>query len=106
MAAHPLYPLSPTEFQSTAAILRRDQGVTDSWRFASIELKEPAKADVKAWRPGDTVPRRSFSVLLDRQTNQTYEAVVDLLADRVDSWTYRPGVCPNFTLDEALPTPH
>jgi primary-amine oxidase len=100
MAAHPLDPLSPTEFQSTAAILRRDQGVTDSWRFASIELKEPAKADVKAWRPGDTVPRRSFSVLLDRQTNQTYEAVVDLLADRVDSWTYRPGVCPNFTLDE------
>ncbi len=100
MAAHPLDPLSPTEFQSTAAILRRDQGVTDSWRFTSIELKEPAKADVKAWRPGDTVPRRSFSVLLDRQTNQTYEAVVDLLADRVDSWTHRPGVCPNFTLDE------
>ena len=53
MAAHPLDPLSPTEFQSTAAILRRDQGVTDSWRFTSIELKEPAKADVKAWRPGD-----------------------------------------------------
>ena len=100
MAAHPLDPLSPTEFQSTAAILRRDQGVTDSWRFASIELKEPTKADVKTWRPGDAVPRRSFSVLWDRQTNQTYEAVVDLLADRVDSWTHQPGVCPNFTLDE------
>ena len=42
MAVHPLDPLSPTEFQTTAAILRRDQGVTDSWRFASIELKEPA----------------------------------------------------------------
>jgi primary-amine oxidase len=100
MAPHPLDPLSPTEFQSTAAILRRDQGVTDSWRFASIELKEPAKADVKAWRPGEPVPRRSFSVLWDRQTNQTYEAVVDLLGDRVDSWTHQPGVCPNFTLDE------
>ena len=57
MVAHPLDPLSPTEFQSTAAILRRDQGVTDSWRFASIELKEPAKADVKAWKPGDPVPQ-------------------------------------------------
>ena len=44
MVAHPLDPLSPTEFQNTAAILRRDRGVTDSWRFASIELKEPAKA--------------------------------------------------------------
>jgi primary-amine oxidase len=100
MAAHPLDPLSATEFQSTAAILRRDQGITDSWRFASIELKEPAKADVKAWRPGDAVPRRSLSVLFDRQTNQTYEAVVDLVGDRVDSWTHKPGACPNFTLDE------
>jgi len=100
MVAHPLDPLSPTEFQSTAAILRRDQDVTDFWRFASIELKEPAKADVKAWRPGDAVPRRSLSVLWNRQTNQTYEAVVDLVADRVDSWIHRPGVCPNFTIDE------
>jgi primary-amine oxidase len=100
MVAHPLDPLSPTEFQSTAAILRRDQGVTDSWRFASIELKEPAKADVKAWRPGDALPRRSLSVLWNRQTNQTYEAVVNLVADRVDSWIHRPGVCPNFTIDE------
>jgi primary-amine oxidase len=100
MVAHPLDPLSATEFQSTAAILRRDQGITDSWRFASIELKEPAKADVKAWRPGDAVPRRSLSVLFDRETNQTYEAVVDLVGDRVDSWTHKPGACPNFTLDE------
>jgi len=100
MAAHPLDPLSPTEFQSTAAILRRDQGVTDSWRFASIELKEPAKADVKTWKAGDAVPRRALAVLWDTQTNQTYEAVVDLVGDRVDSWTHQPGVCPNFTVDE------
>jgi len=100
MVAHPLDPLSATEFQNTASILRRDQGITDSWRFASIELKEPAKADVKAWRPGDAVPRRSLSVLLDRETNQAYEAVVDLVGDRVDSWTHKPGACPNFTLDE------
>jgi primary-amine oxidase len=100
MAAHPLDPLSPTEFQSTAAILRRGQGITDSWRFASIELKEPAKAEVKAWSPGDAVPRRSLSVLWNKETNQTYEAVVDLVGDRLDSWTHRPGVCPNFTVDE------
>jgi primary-amine oxidase len=100
MVAHPLDPLSATEFQSTAAILRRDQELTDSWRFASIELKEPAKTEIKAWKPPDAVPRRSLSVLWDRETNQTYEAVVDLVGDRVDSWTHRPGVCPNFTVDE------
>ena len=68
--------------------------------FASIELKEPAKADVKSWRPGDAVPRRSLSVLWDRETNQTYEAVVDLVADSVESWTRIPDACPNFTIDE------
>ena len=100
MVAHPLDPLSATEFQSTAAILRRDQGLNDSWRFASIELKEPPKIDVKAWKPGDPVPRRSLSVLWDQKTNQTYEAVVDLVGDRVDSWIHKPGACSNFTLDE------
>jgi primary-amine oxidase len=48
MAAHLLDPLSLTEYQKTAAVLRRDQDVTESWRFASIELMEPAKIDVKA----------------------------------------------------------
>ena len=55
--AHPLDPLGSEEFRAAAAILRRDQTLGDSWRFASIELREPAKADVLAWRPGDPVPR-------------------------------------------------
>ena len=46
------------------------------------------------------LPRRSLSVLWDRRTNQAYEAVVDLVGDRVVSWTYVPGVTPNFTVDE------
>ena len=100
MAAHPLDPLSTTEYQQTAAVLRRDQGVSNAWRFASIELKEPAKIDVKAWSAGDTVPRRSFSVLWNTETNQTYEAVVDLIAGSVESWTHIPDACPNFTIDE------
>ena len=98
--AHPLEPLTAPEFRATAAILRRDQAVGESWRFASIELIEPAKAEVVAWRTGDPIPRRSLSVLWDRRSNQTYEAVVDLVGDRVDSWNYVPGVTPNFTVDE------
>lgn len=98
MAAHPLDSLAEEEFRSTARILRRDQGVDERWRFASIELAEPPK--VKAWRPGQPWARRSLSVLWNRETNQTYEAVVDLSADRVDSWRHVPGACPNFTVDE------
>ncbi len=100
MAQHPLEPLSGDEFRQTADILRRDQDVTDSWRFASIELKEPPKAKVKGWAPGDPVGRRSLAVLWNRADNQAYEAVVDLVGDAVVSWTHLPGVCPNFTVDE------
>ena len=100
MAKHPLEPLGADEFRRTAEILRRDQGVTDSWRFASIELKEPPKQDVKTWKPGDPVGRASLAVLWNREDNQAYEGVVDLVDDAVRSWTHLPGVCPNFTVDE------
>ena len=100
MAQHPLEPLSAEEFRQTATVLRREGRVGDTFRFASIELKEPAKAAVKAWRPGDDVPRISFAVVLDRAENKTYEATVDLIADAVVSFEYVEGVTPNFTVDE------
>jgi primary-amine oxidase len=99
-ATHPLQPLDQDEFRQTAAILRRDEELGGSWRFAAIELLEPAKAAVKAWRPGGPVPRTAFAVLWNRADNQTWEAVVDLTGERVVSWTHVPGVTPNFTVDE------
>ena len=100
MAEHPLAPLSENEIRQTAAVLRRDRGVNGSWRFASIELKEPSKTDVKAWRPGDPVPCSAFAVLWDRQTNETWEGTVDLVGDRVLSLGARPRGVPHFTVDE------
>jgi primary-amine oxidase len=100
MAQHPLDSLSADEFRRTAEILRREGKVTDGWRFISIELQEPEKTAVKAWSPGQPVPRKSFAVLLDRTENKTYEAVVDLTGELVASFEYIPGVQPNFTLDE------
>ncbi|WUJ70554.1 primary-amine oxidase [Kribbella soli] len=99
-ATHPLEPLDEHEFRQTAAILRRDEELGGSWRFAGIELLEPDKTAVRAWRPGDVVPRAAFAVLWNRADNQTWEAVVDLTGDRVVSWTHVPGVTPNFTTDE------
>lgn len=100
MTPHPLDPLSADEFRRVAAILRRDAGVTDRFRFTSIELKEPAKTYVKAWTPGDPIARSALAVLLDRSENETFEATVDLGADKVVSFEHIPGVQPNFTLDE------
>jgi primary-amine oxidase len=101
MAQHPLEPLNADEFRQTAAILRRDQGLADSWRFASIELKEPPKSDVTAWRSGDPVPRTSYAVMWNRADNQTWEGTVDLSGDQVLSWVHVPGVTANFTVDES-----
>ena len=97
---HPLDPLSADEVRAAAEIIRRERATTDSWRFASLDLAEPAKADMLAWQPGDPLPRRAFAVCWDRSTNQPYEAVADLTADRVESWTAVPGMTPNVTIDE------
>jgi primary-amine oxidase len=100
MAEHPLEPLSADEFRLTAALLRRDSAVTPTYRFASIELAEPPKADVQAWRPGDPIMRSALAVVWNRTDNRAYEAVVDLTGDRVTSFHHVPGACPNFTVDE------
>src|SRR6478672_9041075 len=100
MTLHPLDPLTADEFRQTAAVLRREGHVSESFRFASIELREPPKAEVKAWRRGDTLQRTSFAVVFNRTDNQTYEATVDLTGDSVISFENIPDVTPNFTLDE------
>src|SRR4051794_34741643 len=100
MARHPLEPLSADEFRLTSRTLRRDHRVTESWRFITMALKEPAKAEVLAWRPGDPVPRTAFVVMLDREANATWEALVDLIDESITSWTFVPDVTPHFTIDE------
>ena len=100
MTQHPLEPLSADEFRQTASILRSEGLVRDRFRFASIELKEPPKDEVKAWRPGDAVRRTSFAVVFNREDNKTYEATVDLSGQSVVSFEHIPDVTPNFTLDE------
>lgn len=100
MADHPLEPLSSDEFRRVTELLRRDAGVTDAFRFCSVELVEPAKAGVLRWVPGEPIPRQALAVLWDRGTSRTFEAVVDLVTDSVSSMNHIPDVTPNFTVDE------
>ena len=44
---YPLDPLSATSSRAVAAILRREHQVGDGWRFASIEMIEPGKAELR-----------------------------------------------------------
>lgn len=98
---YPLDPLSADEFRAVAAILRREHGVGEGWRIASVELIEPSKAELADFDGGGATPaRRAAVICLDRSANATYKGVVSLTDDRVESFDHVPGVQANFTVDE------
>ena len=76
-------------------VLRRDRGVDERWRFASVELREPAKGELS-----DTAAREALVVCWNCEENTTFRAVVSLSGDRVLSWEPRPGEQAGFTADE------
>ncbi len=99
--SHPLDPFSADEFRATAALMLRDHGVGEGWRFNSIELLEPSKAELADYAAGGTKPpRRGVVTCLDSSRNATYKAVVSLSEDTVESFDHIPGVQANFTVDE------
>jgi primary-amine oxidase len=100
MARHPLDPLTADEIRQAASILRRDEGVTDRWRFASIELREPSKQAVGEHEPGAEFAREARVVCWNRDDGQAYRALVSLTEDRVVNWRHEPDGQPNMTLDE------
>ena len=100
MTTHPLDPLTADEFRAAAAVLRRDRGVDERWRFASIELREPAKDVVRAFTTGDPIRREARVTCWNRDEGTTYKALVSLTDDAVLSWEAVPGEQANMTLDE------
>ena len=97
---HPLDPLSADEITAVAATLRREQQLTDRWRFASIELREPSKETVKAFTPGDPIAREAVVIGWDRDDGAVYKARVTLDPPAVTSWERQTEGQPNMTVDE------
>ncbi len=100
MDHHPLDPLTADEFRQATQILRRDRELTDRWRIASIELREPSKDVVRSYRPGDPISREARVVCWNRDTAETFKALLSLTEDRVVRWRLEPDGQPNMTLDE------
>jgi primary-amine oxidase len=99
--SHPLDSLNPAELETAAAVLRQPGQFGDSVRFVSITLNEPSKHAVAAYRPGSAAPREAFVVLLNRDTETAYEAVVELTSKTVVSRKQLPiGIQPSIMLDE------
>ena len=103
--SHPLDPLTADEIRQAASILRRDRAVGDGWRFASIELREPAKAvlpglEAAGQGTDQGADREAIVVCWDRADGQACRATVSLTGDKVTSWENLPGQQPNMTADE------
>ncbi|MGO9077797.1 MAG: primary-amine oxidase [Streptosporangiaceae bacterium] len=97
---HPLDPLTAGEFRRVAALLRRDKGVGERWRIASMELAEPDKATLAGYAAGTPVDRQAIAVCWDRDSGQAYRALACLTSDAVLAWEHLAGQQPNMTVDE------
>ncbi len=99
-ASHPLDPLTAEEISEASSILRSERQLGQRVKFETIVLQEPAKDEVLNFRVGDAIQRNAFVVILDNDTQATYEAVVSLDERRVTSWKHITGVQPRVMFDE------
>src|SRR5215472_10118044 len=95
---HPLDPLTADEIRHVAAALREAKGVTNSWRFASIDLAEHAKPELAASPSG--IVRTAHAICWNTADGQAYRALVTLPGGEITHWQELPGVQPNMTVDE------
>src|SRR5215813_4430227 len=95
---HPLDPLTADEITGVAAALLAVKGVGDSWRFASIDLAEPAKSEL-AVAPSSIV-RTAHAICWNTVDGQVYRAQVRLPGGEITHWEELRGVQPNMTVDE------
>lgn len=80
--AHPLDGLTGDEIRKATEILRASGQADDKTLYPLIELKEPPKAEVLAWKEGDTLDRR---VIVDFATPEGFKrATVNLTQGKVE----------------------
>ncbi|MBV8218781.1 MAG: primary-amine oxidase [Solirubrobacterales bacterium] len=87
---HPLDPLTADEIRTAAAIVRDERGVTDRWRFAWIDLKEPPKGSPRdiAYHPPE---RQAEVVCWNRDDGAAFKGTVSLDSNSVISWEALSG---------------
>ncbi|MBB5873006.1 primary-amine oxidase [Allocatelliglobosispora scoriae] len=87
MSHHPLDRLTADEIDAARVVLEQAGLLTPTTRFAVVQLVEPSRAELAAFREGDPVDRRVRSVLLDVATGATRTSIVSATHARVVSVT-------------------
>ena len=75
-------------------VLREAGKASESTRFTTIALQEPAKDEVRRYTPGQPFPRQAFVVAYEYSGDRTFEGSVDLTGGKVVAWKQVPGVEP------------
>jgi primary-amine oxidase len=83
--AHPLRRLGAEEIRRARDTLVGQGLVGEHTRFAYLELEQPPKDEVLAFRPGDPVERRARAILLDTATGDARDVVVSITRGAVES---------------------
>src|SRR5258705_9901584 len=96
----PLDPLTAAEIATTVQTIEASNKYVAGWFFPIVTLKEPPKAELLAWDPGEPFRRESFANVYNRAANRLFEAVVDLKTQKLISWVERPGVQPAVSISE------
>jgi primary-amine oxidase len=76
VALHPLDPLTAAELEAVVDAVRRDRGLDERHLFVTVQLEEPPKAAVLAWREGDPLDRVARIAIWDQAVGTMTECVV------------------------------
>lgn len=93
-SGHPLDPLSSAEIDRAVSILKAESRFPKNALFSTVQLSEPSKETVLAFKTGSPVRRAAFAIIFDREKNKTIEVTVDLNTGKVLTWNDVPGVQP------------
>ena len=99
---HPLEPLTAEEITVAVDLLRGQGQVGEHHRFVSVTLREPDKAVVARFAPGDTVDREAVAVVFDVSTAAAHEAIVAVTAGEVRAFEQVADGQPTILLEEMI----
>ena len=100
---HPLEPLTPEEIVAAGDIVKADMaGGEGELRFETIELMEPPKAEVRAFKPGDPIVRRARVHVYRTGRVGVWRLILSLSDDRIVSKEELPTARPMIQLEEFL----
>jgi primary-amine oxidase len=102
LALHPLQGLTPDEIRKVVEIVRREAPYGADTRFETIELLEPDKGVVHAFKPGDRIARKARVNVFSAATIGVTRMTVCLDTERILTRQELPTMRPMIQLEQFL----